>query len=62
VPTHKCHSARNTALAYVVRGECILRYDNEVGTALLYAGVLSKTDDGRIVFPYEAVKVEFQGT
>ena len=28
-------------------------------TALLNAGVLSKTEDGQIVFPYEAVKVEF---
>jgi predicted transcriptional regulator len=28
-------------------------------TALLIAGVLSKTEDGHIVFPYEAVKVEF---
>jgi predicted transcriptional regulator len=28
-------------------------------TALLNAGVLNKTEDGRIVFPYEAVKVEF---
>jgi predicted transcriptional regulator len=28
-------------------------------TALLNAGVLDHTDDGRIVFPYEAVKVEF---
>ncbi len=28
-------------------------------TALLKAGVLDRTDDGRIVFPYEAVKVEF---
>ncbi|MBI5790393.1 MAG: DNA-binding protein [Rhodocyclales bacterium] len=28
-------------------------------TALLSAGVLSKTEDGQIVFPYEAVKVEF---
>ena len=28
-------------------------------TALLNAGVLSKTENGRIVFPYEAVKVEF---
>jgi predicted transcriptional regulator len=28
-------------------------------TALLNAGVLDKTEDGRIVFPYEAVKVEF---
>jgi len=28
-------------------------------TALLNAGVLSKTEDGRIVFPYDAVKVEF---
>jgi predicted transcriptional regulator len=28
-------------------------------TALLDAGVLDKTEDGRIVFPYEAVKVEF---
>jgi predicted transcriptional regulator len=26
-------------------------------TALLNAGVLSKTEDGHIVFPYEAVKV-----
>lgn len=28
-------------------------------TALLNADVLDRTDDGRIVFPYEAVKVEF---
>lgn len=28
-------------------------------TALLNAGVLDKADDGRIVFPYEAIKVEF---
>lgn len=28
-------------------------------TALLEAGVLSRTDDGRIEFPYQAVKVEF---
>lgn len=28
-------------------------------TALLNAGVLSRTEDGLIVFPYEAVKVEF---
>ncbi|RJP40629.1 MAG: DNA-binding protein [Desulfobacteraceae bacterium] len=28
-------------------------------TALLNAGVLQRTDDGRIVFPFEAVKVEF---
>lgn len=28
-------------------------------TALLKAGILDRTDNGRIVFPYEAVKVEF---
>lgn len=28
-------------------------------TALLNAGVISRTDDGRIEFPFEAVKVEF---
>ena len=28
-------------------------------TALLNAGVLGRTDDGKIIFPYEAVKVEF---
>jgi predicted transcriptional regulator len=28
-------------------------------TALLNAGVLDRTEDGRIVFPFEAVKVEF---
>jgi predicted transcriptional regulator len=28
-------------------------------TALLNTGVLDRTDDGRIVFPFEAVKVEF---
>jgi predicted transcriptional regulator len=28
-------------------------------TALLNAGILDRTGDGRIVFPYEAVKVEF---
>ena len=28
-------------------------------TVLLNAGILNRTDKGRIVFPYEAVKVEF---
>lgn len=28
-------------------------------TALLNAGVLDRTEDGRITFPFEAVKVEF---
>ena len=28
-------------------------------TALLNSGILDRTDDGRIVFPFEAVKVEF---
>lgn len=28
-------------------------------TALLNAGLLSKTDDGRIVFPFDAVHVDF---
>jgi len=28
-------------------------------TALLAAGVINRTEDGRIVFPFEAVKVEF---
>ena len=28
-------------------------------SALLNAGVLDRTEDGRIVFPFEAVKVEF---
>jgi predicted transcriptional regulator len=28
-------------------------------TALLNAGVLDRVEDGRIVFPFEAVKVEF---
>jgi predicted transcriptional regulator len=28
-------------------------------TALLNDGVLDRTNDGRIVFPFEAVKVEF---
>ena len=28
-------------------------------SALLDAGVLSRTDDGRIEFPFDAVKVEF---
>jgi predicted transcriptional regulator len=28
-------------------------------TALLNAGVLDRTDDGHIVFPFKAVKVEF---
>lgn len=28
-------------------------------TALLDAGVLDRTEDGRIVFPFDAVKVEF---
>jgi predicted transcriptional regulator len=28
-------------------------------TALLNAGVLGRTEDGQIVFPFEAVKVEF---
>src|SRR5450759_2325230 len=28
-------------------------------TALLNAGVLDRTEDGRVVFPFDAVKVEF---
>ncbi len=28
-------------------------------TALLNAGVIDRTEDGRIVFPFEAMKVEF---
>ena len=28
-------------------------------TALLAAGVLNRTDEGRVEFPYEAIKVEF---
>lgn len=28
-------------------------------TVLLNAGVLDRTEDGRIVFPFEAVKIEF---
>lgn len=28
-------------------------------TALLNVGVLDRTEDGRIIFPFEAVKVEF---
>jgi len=28
-------------------------------TALLSSGILDRTEDGRIVFPFEAVKVEF---
>ena len=28
-------------------------------TALLHAGVLDRLEDGRVVFPYAAVKVEF---
>lgn len=28
-------------------------------TALLNAGVLSREDDGRVVFPFDSVKVEF---
>ena len=29
-------------------------------TALLNAGILDRTDTGRIVFPYEVVKIEFE--
>jgi predicted transcriptional regulator len=28
-------------------------------TALLLAGVIERTDEGSVIFPYEAVKVEF---
>ena len=28
-------------------------------TALLNAGILSKTDDGMIAFPYDAIHVDF---
>lgn len=28
-------------------------------TALLHAGVLDRVEDGRIIFPFDAVKVEF---
>ncbi len=57
-------------LAYVVRGSVSIREAaRRVGrdvkavhgdvTALLNAGVLDRTEDGRFVFPFEAVKVEF---
>ena len=39
-------------------GRDVLAVHGDV-TALLNAGVLNKTEDGHIVFPYEAVKVEF---
>lgn len=29
-------------------------------TVLLHAGVLDRDDDGRVVFPFDAIKVEFQ--
>lgn len=29
-------------------------------TVLLNAGVLDRDDDGRVVFPFDAIKVEFQ--
>lgn len=29
-------------------------------TALLHAGVMSRTEDGRVVFPFDVVKVEFE--
>ena len=29
-------------------------------TALLQAGVMSRTEDGRVVFPFDVVKVEFE--
>jgi predicted transcriptional regulator len=45
--------------------ETARRVDREVKavhgdvTALLSAGILDRTDDGRIEFPFEAIKVEF---
>ena len=44
-------------LAYVVRGNCVLRYDNESGKGDHHHD--KGKEDGRIVFPFEAVKVEF---
>jgi len=29
-------------------------------TALLHAGVMSRTEDGRVEFPFEVVKIEFE--
>jgi predicted transcriptional regulator len=29
-------------------------------TALLHAGVMSRTEDGRVEFPFDVVKVEFE--
>jgi len=37
---------------------CGVRCQSHV-TALLNAGLLSKTDDGMIVFPYDAIHVDF---
>ena len=39
-------------------GRDVKSVHNDV-TALLNAGVLSRDEDGRIVFPFKAVKVEF---
>ena len=45
-------------LAGPVPGRDVKAVHGEV-MALLKAGVIDRTDDGRIVFPYQAVKVEF---
>jgi predicted transcriptional regulator len=54
---------------YLTRSDDVLANARRVGrdvkavhgdvTALLNAGVLGRTEDGQIIFPFEAVKVEF---
>ena len=43
----------------VVRLNLLVKAVHRDATALLNAGVLIRTADGAIEFPYEAVKVEF---
>ncbi len=50
-PVSNCEAARRA-------GRDVKAVHGDV-TALLNAGVLDRTDDGRVVFPFEAVKVKF---
>jgi len=50
---------QKTARISFATPELLWRVLTEKRWGLLNAGVLDRAEDGRIVFPYEAVKVEF---
>jgi hypothetical protein len=49
-----CETSAGTGKSYGLERVCRVL---EFPRSTIYAGVLDRTEDGRIVFPYEAVKV-----